>query len=121
LTALDLPPLRPFRWLRDAIRVATGVAAIAVFVVMVLFTRPSGLLWFPPLLVSFFAGLITYRSLFVATQPLVLEFPVRTLGELAQDLVERTPESFAESGTPQRTPEQVWDEVVRVSASARNS
>ncbi len=118
LTALDLPPLRPFRWLRDAIRIATGLAAVGVFVGMVLFTRPSGLLWFPPLLVSVFAGLITYRSLFVATQPLVLEFPVRTLGELAQDLVERSPELFVERTITPLSSEQVWAQLLRIVGQA---
>lgn len=118
LSALDLPPLRPFRWLRDSIRIATALTAIAVFVGLVLFTRPSGLLWFPPLLLSAFAGLVAYRSLFVATQGLVLEFPVRTLGELAQTLVERNPAAFSGLPNPPLTPEQVLSSMLEIAAQA---
>lgn len=109
---LDLPPLRPYRWLRDTIRIATGLAATAAFVAMVLITRPSGLLWFPPLLVSAFAGLVTYRVLFVATQSLALEYPVKTLGELAERLVEACPEQFRETGQAPSL-ETSWQQFVQ--------
>lgn len=107
-TNLTLPPLRPLRWVRDTIRILTGVAASSSFVAMVLATRPSGLLWFPPLLMAAFVGLVTYRVLFVVTQSLVLEFPMQSLGELAQKLVETCPEQFREPGSSSTSPEAAW-------------
>jgi len=113
---LTLPPLRPLRWVRDTIRILTGVAASSAFVGMVLATRPFGLLWFPPLLMAAFVGLVTYRVLFVVTQSLVLEFPIRTLGELAQTLVETYPEQFREPGLPSTSPEAAWQRFTQTLA-----
>lgn len=118
---LDLPLLRPYRWLRDTIRIATGVVASAAFVAMVLITRPSGLLWFPPLLVAAFAGLVTYRGLFVGAHSLFLEFPVRSLGELAQVLVETNPAAFVDGVVAAPTPQQIWDEIVAIASDVRIS
>ena len=108
LTHLTLPPLRPLRWVRDAVRILTGLAAIFVFVAMVLATRPFGLLWFPPILMAVFVGLVTYRILFFITQPLVLEFPRQTVGELAQTVVETHPEQF-QPGLPPMPHEAAWE------------
>jgi len=112
-TNLTLPPLRLPRWLRDQVRIATGLAAAGSFAGMVLLTRPDGLLWFPPLLMAAFAGLVTYRVLFVVTQPLVLEYPVKTLSELAQTLVETYPEQFLGPGLPADSPEAAWQRFIQ--------
>jgi hypothetical protein len=100
---------------RDTVRILTGLAAVFTFVGMVVATRPFGLLWFPPLLMAAFVGLITYRILFVFTQSLVLEFPQQTLGELAQWLVETHPEKF-QPGTTPMTSEVAWQRYSQILA-----
>jgi hypothetical protein len=114
-TNLTLAPLRPLRWVRDAVRILTGLAATFAFVGMVLATRPFGLLWFPPILMAVFVGLVTYRILFVITQSLVLEFPQQTLRELAQSLVETYPEQF-QPGLPPMAPEVAWQRFTHILA-----
>jgi hypothetical protein len=84
---LAFPKLRHPRWARDAIRGLTAVAVLAFFAAMVLWSHPWGLFWLPLVGTTAIIGVMTMAGLYAATPFLARELPVRTVGELAKQLL----------------------------------
>lgn len=116
VSELKLPRLRHPRWARDGIRVLTGVAAVAFFAAMVLWTHPWGLFWLPLLGATVFVGVMVMMGLYAATPFLARELPVRTLGELSKivlgmNLAQLAPEDGSEEPLGKG---DIWQRIVHI-------
>jgi len=84
---LEFPKLRHPRWARDTIRVLGCVTGIAFLVGMMNWTSPSGAVWVPLFLATVIIGLFAWKALYGVTPFLAYELPMRTVGELIDQLV----------------------------------
>ena len=112
-SGLIFPRLRPPRWLRDTIRVLAGAVGVAVLLGLASWSHPSGLAWLPLLASSAFAGFVAMAGLYQITSFLAWDLPMRTLGELAQQLTGLNPSEFAIEGEL-LSPADVWQRLVAI-------
>ena len=113
VTGLAFPPLRHPRWVRDTIRVLTAAAVLATLAALVSWSRPDGLFWLPVLVTSAFAGALAMAGLYRVTGSLAWDLPMRTAGELAEQLTGLNPAEFAEAGEL-LSRQDVWQRLVAV-------
>jgi acyl carrier protein len=113
VSGLLFPELRHPRWLRDTIRIAAGSAGLAVLVGLASWSHPVGLFWLPLVASSAFAGFVAMVGLYRLTSFLAWDLPMRTVGELAQQLTGLNPDAFAMDGEL-LSPADVWQRLAAI-------
>jgi acyl carrier protein len=114
VSGLTFPPLRHPRWARDTIRALTAAAAIAFLAGMIAWTHPSGFLWLPLFAAMAVVAVAVMRAFYASTGFLAREFPVRTVGQLAETLLTA---NFAELQALTAQPlsrREVWLRLVHI-------
>ncbi len=113
VSGLIFPKLRHPRWLRDTIRVLACAVGLVTLLGLASWSHPSGLAWLPATLTACIAGFAFLTGLYRLTSFLAWDLPVRTLGELAQQLTGLNPAEFALEGEL-LSPADVWQRLVAI-------